>query len=128
MIKMETLDPELFLTLLQAIDTKENLNLKMISVGDIDGDNVLISVSIANTYRYYCWIYKNSTDAIGAFHFMHDSPSALDMAREIVADTLQDFYENVFIDYVKDDTGHDIAESFTALITTEIDRINALFV
>jgi len=127
---LKTLDPEQLLAFLINIDSIQAINIKLIKVGEIEtwvNDNAPVVINL-NGYEYTgCWVYSGLMEVIGSFYFMSESQRAYKMAVETIVDTLQDWYENEYQEYVRNDTGYGIKESFTNEVITEIDRINNLF-
>lgn len=128
MDSLTILDPEQLLDLFKSIQTKRDINLKLINV-NLDGiqkDNVPINVEF-NGYQYKTWLYIHLPEVIGAYYYMADTQKAYNIAAESVVESLQGWYENIYEDYVYADTGYYISASFSQEVIDEINRINNLF-
>jgi hypothetical protein len=119
--ELKELDPLGLLEFLKAVKTPKDIKVNC-QIGNIGSDWVEVKASV-NEKNFYFWLPSDWYEQIGSVYFYESSVVAMKQLMFLVFERMPDYLENVYWNWVKNDTGYTISNEFIIELLEEIERI-----
>ena len=120
MKELKELDPEELLIFLQKLE--ENLYISDIKIIDDHEELARVDMKLNDILFFLIcpyYFYKE----LGSFCFFNESRHAQETAKGFVVDRLTDYFEEIYLPWLYNDTGFKMNSKFKGLINTQIDKL-----
>ena len=121
-MNLHELHPIALLEFLEKIN-EDNIQVSVLDVAVELNSNWAEITVILNEYQFSYLLPLDSTHSVGAAHYYHESPEALDTLKISSISSLSNWIEKEYITWVKNDTGHNMSDAFKNELFKEIERI-----
>jgi len=121
MKELKHLDPLELLEFLKGVQTKKNITIAC-EITTIEKDWVGVNPNI-NGYNFSFFVPSDWYQQIGSVYFYETSPVALAHLAFLIFERMPDYLENVYFEWVKNDTGYSVSNEFALELLEEIERI-----
>jgi hypothetical protein len=125
---MKHLYPKDFLIFLKSIKSINDLSIDNIDISEPEKHSLYVKVSmLLNKREYLCYIPIEWVKSIGAFYYFDFCKEAKQEAAAIIFERLEDYFENIYVPWIENDTGIKMDEEYHTLAIKEINRLKELF-
>jgi hypothetical protein len=125
---MKHLYPKDFLIFLKSIKSIDDLSISNIQISEPEKHSLYVEISmLLNNKEYLCYIPVEWVKSIGAFYYFDFCKAAKLEVAETIFNQLEDYFENIYVPWIENDTGIKMDKEYQILAMKEINRLKELF-